>query len=129
MCPHAPAMTRQQALGAYGESLAARYLEQQGMVVISRNWRCDVGEIDIIAREELTLVFCEVKTRSGVQFGHPLEAISDRKIRRLRRLALRWLDERSIHAPVVRFDVVGIVQPQRGASDLTHVRGIEIIWR
>lgn len=129
MCPHAPAMTRQQALGAYGESLAARYLEQQGMVVISRNWRCDVGEIDIIARDELTLVFCEVKTRSGVQFGHPLEAISDRKIRRLRRLALRWLDERSIHAPVVRFDVVGIVQPQRGASDLTHVRGIEIIWR
>jgi putative endonuclease len=122
-------MTRHQALGIYGEQVAARHLENQGLVVIGRNWRCNIGEIDIIARDATTLVFCEVKTRTGVTFGHPLEAISERKIRRLRRLALRWLDERSIHAPVVRFDVIGIVQRTRGGPDITHVRGIDITWR
>lgn len=122
-------MTRKQALGAFGEQVAAQYLEQQGLVVVGRNWRCDIGEIDIIARDATTLVFVEVKTRTGVQFGHPLEAMSERKIRRLRRLALRWLDEQSIHAPVVRFDAIGIVQPTRGGPEISHVRGIDIAWR
>jgi putative endonuclease len=121
-------MARSKALGNYGEDLAARYLMQRGFVVIDRNWRCDIGEIDIIAREGSTLVFCEVKTRSTTDVGHPLEAISPRKIRRLRRLALRWLIARSIHAPIVRFDVVGVIQPRVGAPIISYVPGIDITW-
>lgn len=121
-------MARNQALGAYGEQIAAGFLAKHGFVVMERNWRCDLGEIDIIARQGSTLVFCEVKTRSSTQVGHPLEAISDRKIRRLRRLALRWLAERSIHVRVIRFDVVGVIQRRIGPPNITHVRGVDVRW-
>jgi putative endonuclease len=122
-------MTHHQKLGKFGEDLACVFLQRQGMIIMDRNWRCDIGEVDIIARDSNILVFCEVKTRSGNSFGHPVEAVSDRKIRRLRRLALRWLDDRSIHAPRVRFDVVGIIKPRIGDAEITHIPGVDITWR
>jgi len=122
-------MTHHQDLGRIGEDLAATYLQRQGLIIMDRNWRCDIGEVDIIARDGQTLVFCEVKTRSGTQFGHPVEAVSDRKIRRLRRLALRWLDDGLIHAPQVRFDVIGIIRSPYGDPDITHIPGVDITWR
>ena len=81
------------AVGAWGEDLAARHLVEQGMVILDRNWRCDLGELDLVARHEGTLVVCEVKTRRGEGFGSPAEAVTWRKAARLRRLAARWLDE------------------------------------
>lgn len=116
-------MNPKDALGRYGEDLAAQYLERSGLVVIERNWRCDLGELDIIARDGPDLVVCEVKTRRSALFGTPLEAVSPRKIRRMRRLVIRWLDERSLHVPVIRFDVIGIVQPHVGVPVIEHVRG------
>ena len=72
------------ALGAYGESLAARHLvEVQGMVLLDRNWRCDAGEIDLVLRDGPVLVVCEVKTRSSVACGTPHEAVDDAKLGRL----------------------------------------------
>ena len=59
------------ALGKYGEQLACRYLSDTGVTILDRNWRCARGEIDIVARDADVLVVCEVKTRSGVQFGAP----------------------------------------------------------
>jgi putative endonuclease len=79
------------ALGRHGEQVAARFLTQAGLTVLGRNWRCSQGEIDIIALDGRTLVICEVKTRSGVRFGTPLEAVSKPKLRRLRRLAVTWV--------------------------------------
>jgi putative endonuclease len=118
-------MRRKDALGIYGEHVAAQYLERQGMVIVERNWRCEIGEIDIIAREAGTLVICEVKTRSSAGHGSPLEAISDRKVRRLRRLALRWLEAKCVHAPFLRFDAVGVTQSRTGHPEIRHVRGFE----
>lgn len=112
-------------LGRYGEDLAARYLQELGLVILERNYRCDLGELDIIARDEHRLVVCEVKTRSSPAFGSPFEAVSDRKVRRLRRLALRWLDERQLHAPEIRFDVIGILRTRDGMHTLQHVRGVD----
>ena len=67
-------------VGARGEDLAAAELERQGMTILARNWRCPTGEIDIVAAEladgRQTLVFCEVKCRTGLGFGAPLEAIT-----------------------------------------------------
>ena len=83
-----------QALGAYGEALAARHLVEQGMVLLDRNWRCDAGEIDLVLRDGDVLVVCEVKTRSSLRYGTPHEAVTDIKVARLRRLASRWLEER-----------------------------------
>ena len=118
-------MRAKDVLGKYGEDVAAEFLQQQGYVIMARNWRCDLGEIDIVARDARTLVICEVKTRRTINYGYPLEAVSQRKVRRLRRLALRWLDAHQVHAPVIRIDAIGIVAETGAAPRIAHVRGAE----
>ena len=115
-------MRAKEAWGRYGEDLAARHLQDQGLVVLDRNWRCDVGEIDIVAREGDTLVVCEVKTRSGVGFGSPLEAVTAAKAARLRRLTACWLRAHDVHPRDIRIDLVGVLAG-RGAPTVEHVRG------
>ena len=109
-------------LGLRGERIAAAYLADAGLRLLDRNWRCRDGELDIVAREGDSLVFCEVKTRRGVGFGHPVEAVTSVKQRRMRTLAQRWLAAHEEHAPELRFDVVGVlVRPDRPAL-VTHLR-------
>lgn len=117
-------MRAKDALGRYGEELAVEHLRRQGLTILARNWRCSAGELDVIARDGGTLVVCEVKTRSSRAFGDPVEAVSQRKLRRIRGLALRWLDEQGIHVPDIRFDVIGIVQAPVGPPALQHIRGV-----
>jgi putative endonuclease len=117
-------MRAKDALGRYGEEVAARHLIGQGIVVLERNWRCESGEIDIVARDGRVLVICEVKTRSGTGYGSPLEAVTARKAARLRRLAGRWLDEHTVRPAAVRFDVVGVVNPPSGGVTIEHLRGV-----
>ena len=118
-------MGRNAAVGRYGEDVAARYLTERGMVVLERNWRCSEGEIDIVARDGDTLVICEVKTRSSLAYGHPSEAVSPRKLRRLRALASSWLVARGVHAPQVRIDVVSVMASSVGAAEVEHLRAVE----
>jgi putative endonuclease len=113
-----------QALGAYGETLAARHLQEHGMVLLERNWRCDAGEIDLVLRDGDVLVVCEVKTRSSVACGTPHEAVGDAKLARLRRLAVRWMVDRGVRVPDVRIDLVAVLRPRRGPAQIEHVRGI-----
>ena len=112
------------ALGAYGERLAARHLMGLGMVVLDRNWRCDLGEIDLVLRDGDVLVVCEVKTRTSEVCGSPHEAVTPAKLARLRRLAARWLSEHDVHPADVRIDLVAILRPRRGPSEIDHVRGL-----
>ena len=84
--------------GRLGEDLAAAHLVGQGLVVLDRNWRCEIGELDIVARDGDDLVVCEVKTRSTRLFGDPLEAVTAVKAARLRRLAARWVTEHEVTA-------------------------------
>lgn len=108
-------------LGRRGEDVAHRYLEKMGLVVVDRNWRCREGELDIIAVDDGSLVVCEVKTRTGVGFGLPAEAITHAKIARIRRLTNQWLSEKRRGFPQVRFDVVAIVWPPEGEPEITHI--------
>ena len=117
-------MRAKDALGAYGEQVAAAHLVAEGMTVLDRNWRCPQGEIDIVARDGDVLVVCEVKTRSSTALGHPLEAVTARKAERLRRLAAAWIRERRVHPAEVRIDLVGVLRPARGAAGVEHVRGV-----
>jgi putative endonuclease len=110
-------------LGLQGERIAAAYLTDRGLRVLDRNWRCRDGELDIVAREGDALVFCEVKARSGVGFGDPVEAVGPRKQRRLRTLAQRWLAAHDEHAPELRFDVVGVLVRPAQPALVTHLRG------
>ncbi|GHB72405.1 MULTISPECIES: YraN family protein [Streptomyces] len=114
------------ALGKYGEDLAARRLTESGMTVLRRNWRSGrAGEIDIVARDGDALVVCEVKTRRTGSFEHPMAAVTPVKAQRLRGLAERWLQEHGGAPPGgVRIDVVGVLLPDRGAPVVEHVRGV-----
>jgi putative endonuclease len=118
------AVRAKDAVGRYGEDVAARHLTDAGLVVLERNWRCREGEIDIVAREGDVLVLCEVKTRRSTTYGTPLEAVTDRKAARQRVLAARWLEDRGVHPRAVRFDVVGVLASGQGAATVQHVLGV-----
>jgi len=107
-------------LGRRGEDLAVEYLRGTGLVVLSRNWRCRDGEIDVVATDSSRLVVCEVKTRSGTGFGEPAESVSRQKAARIRRVTPS-LARRS-PGPMVRdpVDVVAIVAPPGGEITLQH---------
>jgi putative endonuclease len=112
------------AVGAYGERLAARYLVDSGMHILDRNWRCEQGEIDIVAMDDRCLVIVEVKTRRSLAFGSPVEAVTAVKAARLRRLACCWLAEhRSLVDSVadVRIDVIGVLRPVSGPAQIEHL--------
>ncbi|WP_217141738.1 YraN family protein [Streptomyces sp. AC627_RSS907] len=119
-------MNARGAMGKYGETLAVRQLSEAGMTVLERNWRCGrTGEIDIVAREGDALVVCEVKTRRGGSFEHPMAAVTPEKAERLRRLADRWAQTHGGAPPGgVRIDLVGVLLPRRGAPVVEHARGV-----
>jgi putative endonuclease len=116
-------MTRtSDAVGAYGERVAARALTDAGMRIIDRNWRCRAGEIDLVALDGGTVVFCEVKTRRGEDFGTPVEAVRPAKVRRLRGLAARWLADHPDVRGEVRFDVIAVRPRVAGPAGVEHLR-------
>ena len=117
-------MAAKDVLGRRGEAIAAHYLQKTGLEVIERNWRCGQGEIDLIARDGDELVFVEVKTRSSVAFGHPLEAITVQKLARLRRLAAAWCEAHPGNHDNIRIDAVGVLAPADGEIDVEHLRRV-----
>ncbi len=116
-------MQLKDAIGRYGERIAAQVLLDAGYRLIDTNWRCREGEIDIIAADGRTLVICEVKTRSSVTFGEPAEAVDRLKSHRLRALATRWLAGQSDSWESIRFDVISVLRPAAGPAKVRHLRG------
>ncbi len=111
-------------LGKQGEQMAASFVEAAGLRILSRNWRCADGELDIVAAERRTLVVCEVKTRSGRRYGTPLEAITREKRSRLRRLAVRWISAHDVVFDGIRIDAVAVTCDRGGNYAIEHVRGV-----
>ncbi|BBX74340.1 YraN family protein [Mycobacterium shinjukuense] len=118
-------MTRIQ-LGAMGEALAVDHLTRLGLRIVDRNWRCRYGELDVIACDDATgaVVFVEVKTRTGDGYGGLAHAVTERKVRRLRRLATLWLAGQDGGFAAVRIDVIGVRIGRRRTPELTHLQGI-----
>ncbi len=118
-------MTRIQ-LGAMGEALAVDHLTRMGLRILQRNWRCRYGELDIIARDDAasTVVFVEVKTRTGDGYGGLAHAVTPRKVRRLRRLAGLWLAGQDQRWAAIRIDVIGVRVGRRRTPEMTHLQGI-----
>jgi putative endonuclease len=115
--------TASRELGVAGEQLAAEFLQRMGYTILSRNWRSRHGEIDLVARDGATLVFCEVKTRRSVRFGAPAAAVGHQKRQHMRATALAWLAAHRCAASTIRFDVIGIRIPVTGAPALQHLVG------
>jgi putative endonuclease len=126
------------AVGRFGEEVAAELLLARGLQILERNWRCAAGELDIVAQDGATLVFVEVKTRSSRAFGVPAEAVDGRKAARIRRLAGQWItaqraaERQAEHSELtwsaVRFDVVAVVRDRDArpgdVPDVEHLVGV-----
>lgn len=117
-------MAAKDVLGKLGEDVAAAALEAAGYTILDRNWRCSKGELDIIALDGDEIVFVEVKTRSSVNFGHPLEAITRQKLARLRRLAATWCEANPGPHLHIRIDAIAIVAPPVGPPQIEHLRRV-----
>ncbi|MFS0852225.1 YraN family protein [Microbacterium sp. 179-I 3D4 NHS] len=116
-------MAAKDELGRAGEDRAARYLTDAGYVILDRNWRCAKGELDIVAAQGSALSVVEVKTRRTAHFGHPFEAIDDRKRRRLWSLAHAWIHAHP-HLAVgreVRLEAIGIIGDDPASGALEHL--------
>lgn len=104
--------TSQRIFGDHGEELVAQRYRDAGFEIIGRNWTCREGELDVIARTENLVVFCEVKTRSSSRFADPAESVDFHKQKRIRRAALRWLASNQDWIPHMRFDVAIVLGNQ-----------------
>ena len=100
-------------LGAFGEQVATEYLKKRGYEILQLNYRCSVGEIDIVARDGDSLVFVEVRTRSSRQFGTPEESVTPAKQAKLIELAESYLQEHQISNQTWRIDVVAVEVDRR----------------
>lgn len=105
--------TQKQALGTEGEQIAEAYLKKKGYRLVERNYRCPVGELDLVVLDHGVIVFVEVKTRTDDRFGAPLESVHRRKQGKMIKAALFFLNQHRLHHREARFDVVGISLKER----------------
>ena len=114
------------ALGARGEQAALDLYRRRGFTLVARNWRCSIGEVDLVVRRRDLLVFCEVKTRSSARHGGGFDAVDARKRRKLRALAEVFLLTHGAGASSVRFDVASVaVHAGARPAGTTHVELFE----
>ena len=112
-------MAKHNILGHEGEDIAAKYLEQKGYAVLDRNWRCGHKELDLVVTRDDTIVFVEVKTRTGTEWGDPEDAVTDRKIRRIVNSADAYIRLNRIDMDA-RFDIISIVL-EGGEFKVEHI--------
>lgn len=140
-------MAKKDGVGRYGERVARRHVAERGWEVLDTNWRGKDGELDIVALDGDVLVVIEVKTRSGHGFGHPAEAVTPRKLARIKRLTGQWLtafrerlaaarlaEEAVPGGPVlfdqrtrfgaIRIDVVAVTLPRQGRAVVEHIEAV-----
>ncbi len=110
---------KRDALGDRGENMAAKFLRNLGYKIIVRNYRCGVGEIDIVARDGKVLVFVEVKTRAYDEPA-PEDQVNPGKQQQLTRVAKTYLARYGVPQPAARFDVIAIVWPDGHEPQIRH---------
>jgi putative endonuclease len=113
-------------LGDRGERLAAEHLERAGWTILARNFRLGHREVDLVARRGEVVAFVEVKTRAGLGYGHPLEAITALKRREIQRVAQIWVERHGREGDVYRYDAVAVLILAGGEPQIEHV---EDAWR
>ena len=113
-------------LGDRGEALAAEHLVRAGWVIADRNFRLGHSEIDLVARRGEVVAFIEVKTRAGLGYGYPLEAITAKKRREIQQVAAAWMERHGRDGDVYRFDAVSVLVRAGGEPVIDHV---EDAWR
>ena len=122
-----PFRRRQSPLGPRGEQFAARHLKRQGLKILARNYRCPVGEIDLILLDRSTrksgaetLVFVEVKTRTSDHYTDPESAVNTEKKRRVRKIANYYVSHHDAQDYTLRFDTVAVICPDNAPPTIRH---------
>jgi len=110
------------SVGERGEMIAWDYLKKQGYEIVEKNYRCSLGEMDVVAKEKGQLVFVEIKTRRTDRFGLPEEAVHLAKQKKLIRLTHWYLKETHQEEKAVRFDVLAIRYPEKGEPEFRLIR-------
>lgn len=110
--------------GELGEEVAANFMIARGYRIVERNFRCKGGEVDIIARDpgDKSLVFVEVKARTGLSYGVPQLAVTPFKQRQISKAALTWLSKNKLHDHNARFDVIAILLHTGGKHAIDHIK-------
>lgn len=116
-----PLKLNRKALGRWGEERTAEYLRDKGLNVLEHNYRCPVGEIDLIAQQDGTLVFVEVKTRRSLGFGLPAESVTFKKQKKYFKIAQYYMKEKGIKNFSCRFDVVEVMINHDGSCHFNHI--------
>lgn len=111
-------------VGRTGEEIARAWLSRRGMQILDANWRCPLGELDLVVLDGDELAFVEVKTRTSTAYGHPAEAVTARKLARLRKLAGAWVAEHEVHASGMRIDVVAVLRSPGEPTRVEHLRAV-----
>jgi putative endonuclease len=119
-----PRRNRNSELGRFGEAIAAEHLIRRGHRILDRNWRSPHGEIDLVTMDRDAVVVVEVKTRSGVEFGHPIEAIGAAKYERLHRLGWEWCAAHEMAGRLERVDAVAVLLRADGTVSVEHIEGL-----
>lgn len=114
-------MASHHELGKKGEQLAVSYLRQKQYEILHCNWTWGRKEIDIIARQNNTIVFVEVKTRSSQRFGMPEEAVHHDKEEHLLGAADRYLEQYGLQPDAIRFDIISITATAAGLQEILHL--------
>ena len=116
-------MDRRRQLGVEGEAMALHFLESQGLILLARNYRCRIGELDLVLKDHSQIVFVEVRTKSSQEFGTGLESITFKKRSKLKLVAQHFMACHDLQGVDIRFDVISICKPSSGPSVLEHVKG------
>ncbi|HAG10758.1 MAG TPA: YraN family protein [Desulfotomaculum sp.] len=115
---------QRQNLGRRGEDEAVSYLRKKGYILLQRNYRCPLGEIDVIAKDSKTLVFIEVRARSSERFGTPQESVNRNKMLKIHRVAQYYLKTVQKEEEPVRFDVLALMfDLENQLKQLEHIKG------
>ncbi len=112
-------LSTNKAKGNFGENLASKYLIKNNYLIIERNFRNKIGEVDIIANKEDTIVFIEVKARSSLRYGYPYEAVNKRKQQKLKMLAVSYVKMRNLEEKQIRFDIIEVYLRN---SSINHIQ-------
>ena len=110
--------------GDWGEALVAEYLEARGCRIVEKEWRCRLGEIDLIAEKDGMILFVEVKLRTNLRYGMPCEYVTAKKQEKLRAAALLYLSMHGLDVPA-RFDVAEVYTDVRHSAGKTRIAYIE----
>lgn len=117
--------TRNKIVGVFGENAVVDFIHQQGASIVDRNWRVKEGEIDIVAQlDDGSFAFVEVKTRTSITYGHPLESINSAKAHRLQRLALAWLATHQSLGHEYRIDCAAVIISANGKFTIEYRKNV-----